>query len=214
MPLNGRSLTILSSYSLWVRYFSIVNIDCSTLHIGCISTYTATHLCRRTSDHTQNAIREVLRALPVFSRRVSACYQHQKKGNYQKRCHVMELCQSFDGWDKVFDKLLKGLEDKAAQVRWIQCYIVIILEWIFSKSRLRTTVRPMIESTPPSDDPSTGLSHFFPLSHPVFDVLFSPHAISICTTQRAADSSECLSSSKSTTWPRRSAGRACSWWWW
>jgi signal recognition particle receptor subunit alpha len=27
------------------------------------------------------------------------------------------FAKAFDGWDKVFDKLLKGLEDKAAQVR-------------------------------------------------------------------------------------------------
>jgi hypothetical protein len=28
-----------------------------------------------------------------------------------------DFAKAFEGWDKVFDKLLKGLEDKAAQVR-------------------------------------------------------------------------------------------------
>lgn len=30
-----------------------------------------------------------------------------------------DFSKAFDGWDKVFDKLLRGLEDKAAQVRYI-----------------------------------------------------------------------------------------------
>ncbi|KAG6917803.1 hypothetical protein DXG01_001075 [Tephrocybe rancida] len=54
------------------------------------------------------------------------------------------FAQAFEGWDAVFDKLLKGLEDRAAQDR---------------KARLRTGVRPTIEaSTPPSDDQSTAPS--------------------------------------------------------
>ncbi|KAG5716288.1 Signal recognition particle receptor subunit alpha [Termitomyces sp. T112] len=54
------------------------------------------------------------------------------------------FAQAFEGWDTVFDKLLKGLEDKAARDR---------------KARLRSTTRPVVEdSTPPSDDQSTAPS--------------------------------------------------------
>lgn len=65
----------------------------------------------------------------------------------------------FEGWDKVFDKLLRGLEDKAA--------LVSLLAQVFladpaqeRKSRLRTAPRqaPPSDSSPPSDDPSTGKS--------------------------------------------------------
>ncbi|KAG6832700.1 hypothetical protein H0H92_012272 [Tricholoma furcatifolium] len=51
------------------------------------------------------------------------------------------FAQAFDGWDAIFDKLLKGLEDRAAQDR---------------KARLRSGPRPTTEeATPPSDDQST-----------------------------------------------------------
>ncbi|EGN96060.1 hypothetical protein SERLA73DRAFT_185575 [Serpula lacrymans var. lacrymans S7.3] len=51
------------------------------------------------------------------------------------------FAKAFEGWDKVFDKLLKGLEDKAAQER---------------KSRFRPTVHaPLADPSPPSDDLST-----------------------------------------------------------
>ncbi|KAG6817088.1 hypothetical protein H0H87_012856 [Tephrocybe sp. NHM501043] len=51
------------------------------------------------------------------------------------------FAQAFEGWDAIFDKLLKGLEDRAAQDR---------------KARLRTGARPALEqSTPPSDDQNT-----------------------------------------------------------
>ncbi|KAF8078117.1 SRP54-type protein [Lyophyllum atratum] len=54
------------------------------------------------------------------------------------------FAKAFEGWDNVFDKLLKGLEDRAAQDR---------------KARLRTVARPPPEeSTPPSDDQSTAPS--------------------------------------------------------
>ncbi|KAL0565357.1 hypothetical protein V5O48_016668 [Marasmius crinis-equi] len=47
---------------------------------------------------------------------------------------------AFEGWDKVFDKVLKGFEDKAALER---------------HQRLRSANRhqPVVDSTPPSDDP-------------------------------------------------------------
>ncbi|KAJ6488614.1 signal recognition particle binding protein [Mycena vitilis] len=44
---------------------------------------------------------------------------------------------AFDGWDKIFDKLLRSLEDKAAQDR---------------KSRLRPVVRPPVEDANPSSE--------------------------------------------------------------
>ncbi|KAG6869087.1 hypothetical protein C0993_003407 [Termitomyces sp. T159_Od127] len=54
------------------------------------------------------------------------------------------FAQAFEGWDAIFDKLLKGLEDKAAQDR---------------KSRLRTAARPAVDNrTPPSDDQDTAIS--------------------------------------------------------
>ncbi|KAF8969901.1 signal recognition particle binding protein [Flammula alnicola] len=52
-----------------------------------------------------------------------------------------DFAKTFERWDVIFDKLLKGLEEKAAQDR---------------KSRLRTTVRPPIETcSPPSDEHDT-----------------------------------------------------------
>jgi signal recognition particle receptor subunit alpha len=64
---------------------------------------------------------------------------------------------AFDGWDKVFDKLLKGLEDKAAQVCLSTFSIEVLLRTTQDrKSRLRPSVRPAVEdSSPPSDDFST-----------------------------------------------------------
>lgn len=51
------------------------------------------------------------------------------------------FAKAFDGWDGVFDKLLKGFEDKAAQER---------------KSRFRPQARSnQVESASPSDDDST-----------------------------------------------------------
>ncbi|PPQ99117.1 hypothetical protein CVT26_014367 [Gymnopilus dilepis] len=51
------------------------------------------------------------------------------------------FAQAFENWEVIFDKLLKGLEERAAQDR---------------KSRLRPTARPTIETiTPPSDDQET-----------------------------------------------------------
>ncbi|PPQ78543.1 hypothetical protein CVT25_011815, partial [Psilocybe cyanescens] len=52
-----------------------------------------------------------------------------------------DFTKTFERWDVLFDKLLKSLEEKAAQDR---------------KSRLRSVVRaPIEDSTPPSDEPDT-----------------------------------------------------------
>ncbi|KAJ7787533.1 Longin-like domain-containing protein, partial [Mycena leptocephala] len=60
------------------------------------------------------------------------------KATIVEAASVFSFADAFDGWDKMFDKLLRSLEDKAAQDR---------------KSRLRPVVRPPIEesSTPPSE---------------------------------------------------------------
>ncbi|OJA09890.1 hypothetical protein AZE42_06755 [Rhizopogon vesiculosus] len=50
------------------------------------------------------------------------------------------FAKAFDGWDGLFDKLLKGFEDKAAQER---------------KSRFRTVSAAPLDYSPPSDDLST-----------------------------------------------------------
>jgi len=51
------------------------------------------------------------------------------------------FAKAFESWDKVFDKVLKGLEDKATQER---------------RSRLKPAAsRSTVETSPPSDDPST-----------------------------------------------------------
>ncbi|KAG1723882.1 signal recognition particle, alpha subunit, N-terminal-domain-containing protein [Suillus lakei] len=50
------------------------------------------------------------------------------------------LAKAFEGWDGVFDKLLKGFEDKAAQER---------------KSRYRPVAPALPDPSPPSDDLST-----------------------------------------------------------
>ncbi|KZT69028.1 signal recognition particle binding protein [Daedalea quercina L-15889] len=51
---------------------------------------------------------------------------------------------AFDSWDDIFDKLLRGLEDKAAQDR---------------RARVGHIPRPTIDPSPPSDDPSTTPLH-------------------------------------------------------
>ncbi|KAH9901259.1 P-loop containing nucleoside triphosphate hydrolase protein [Cubamyces lactineus] len=50
------------------------------------------------------------------------------------------FAKAFDGWDAVFDKLLRGLEDKAAQER---------------RTRSGHVIRPMVEVTPPDEDTNT-----------------------------------------------------------
>ncbi|KAI0807149.1 signal recognition particle binding protein [Fomes fomentarius] len=51
--------------------------------------------------------------------------------------------KAFDGWDAVFDKLLRGLEDKAAQDR---------------RTRVSHSARPAIDVTPPTEDADTAPS--------------------------------------------------------
>ncbi|KZT11431.1 signal recognition particle binding protein [Laetiporus sulphureus 93-53] len=51
-----------------------------------------------------------------------------------------DFAKAFENWDGIFDKLLRGLEDKAAQDR---------------KGRVGKVPRPVIEPSPPSDDLST-----------------------------------------------------------
>ncbi|KAJ7074243.1 signal recognition particle binding protein [Mycena amicta] len=54
---------------------------------------------------------------------------------------ALNFADAFEGWDKIFDKLLRNLEDKAAQDR---------------KSRLRPAVRaPIEDSSPPSEESET-----------------------------------------------------------
>ncbi|KAJ7871436.1 signal recognition particle, alpha subunit, N-terminal-domain-containing protein [Mycena olivaceomarginata] len=64
------------------------------------------------------------------------------KATIVEAASAFSFADAFDGWDKIFDKLLRSLEDKAAQDR---------------KSRLRPVVRPQIEesSTPPSEELET-----------------------------------------------------------
>lgn len=47
---------------------------------------------------------------------------HRKVGEVAS---VMDwnFAMAFDGWDKMFDKLIKGLEDKATQVRSILSFL-------------------------------------------------------------------------------------------
>ncbi|KAF7359352.1 Signal recognition particle binding protein [Mycena sanguinolenta] len=64
------------------------------------------------------------------------------KATVVEAASAFSFADAFDGWDKMFDKLLRSLEDKAAQDR---------------KSRLRPVVRPTVEesSTPPSEELET-----------------------------------------------------------
>ncbi|KAJ6606528.1 signal recognition particle binding protein [Mycena vulgaris] len=63
------------------------------------------------------------------------------KATVVEAASAFSFAEAFDGWDKMFDKLLRSLEDKAAQDR---------------KSRLRPVVRPPVEdSSPPSEDLET-----------------------------------------------------------
>lgn len=40
-----------------------------------------------------------------------------------------DFSKAFEGWDKIFDKLLRGLEDKAAQAIIILAHKVIVLTY-------------------------------------------------------------------------------------
>ncbi|KAJ7470304.1 signal recognition particle binding protein [Mycena latifolia] len=64
------------------------------------------------------------------------------KATVVEAASAFSFAEAFDGWDKMFDKLLKSLEEKAAQDR---------------KSRLRPVVRPppVEDSSPPSEDLET-----------------------------------------------------------
>ncbi|KAJ7273230.1 signal recognition particle binding protein [Mycena rebaudengoi] len=65
------------------------------------------------------------------------------KATVLEAASAFSFTDAFDGWDKIFDKLLRSLEDKAAQDR---------------KSRLRPVGRPPVEdttTTPPSEDSET-----------------------------------------------------------
>ncbi|KAJ6500475.1 signal recognition particle, alpha subunit, N-terminal-domain-containing protein [Mycena sanguinolenta] len=64
------------------------------------------------------------------------------KATVVEAASAFSFADAFDGWDKMFDKLLRSLEDKAAQDR---------------KSRLRPVVRPTVEesSSPPSEESET-----------------------------------------------------------
>ncbi|KAJ6547089.1 signal recognition particle, alpha subunit, N-terminal-domain-containing protein [Mycena capillaripes] len=63
------------------------------------------------------------------------------KATVVEAASAFSFADAFDGWDKMFDKLLRSLEDKAAQDR---------------KSRLRPAVRPSVEdSSPPSEESET-----------------------------------------------------------
>nr|GAT59595.1 signal recognition particle binding protein [Mycena chlorophos] len=60
------------------------------------------------------------------------------KATVVETASALNFADAFEGWDKIFDKLLRNLEDKAAQDR---------------KSRLRPAARaPLEDSTPPSEE--------------------------------------------------------------
>jgi hypothetical protein len=46
------------------------------------------------------------------------------KATIVEAASVFSFADAFDGWDKMFDKLLRSLEDKAAQVRSNFCLIL------------------------------------------------------------------------------------------
>ncbi|KAF7295310.1 Signal recognition particle binding protein [Mycena indigotica] len=64
------------------------------------------------------------------------------KATVVQTASALNFADAFEGWDKIFDKLLRNLEDKAAQDR---------------KSRLRPVVRAPAEesNSPPSEDSET-----------------------------------------------------------
>ncbi|EDR10990.1 uncharacterized protein LACBIDRAFT_316059 [Laccaria bicolor S238N-H82] len=79
---------------------------------------------------------------PFIAAFVASIHAMNAVKNNALQVTLWDFGKAFDGWDRAFDKLLRGFEEKAALDR---------------KSRLRPTTRPAIEElgTPPSDDQST-----------------------------------------------------------
>ncbi|KAH9842844.1 P-loop containing nucleoside triphosphate hydrolase protein [Rhodofomes roseus] len=78
--------------------------------------------------------------LATFVASLHAASTGALSSNASQAAATWNFAKAFDGWDNVFDKLLRGLEDKAAQDR---------------KTRVGHVPRSTVDPSPPSDDPST-----------------------------------------------------------
>lgn len=53
---------------------------------------------------------------PFLATFVASLHALNNKSTSARALQTWDFIKAFEGWDKVFDKILKGLEDKAAQV--------------------------------------------------------------------------------------------------
>lgn len=69
-----------------------------------------------------------------------------------------DFAKAFENWDSIFDKLLRGLEDKSAQVCASVCKPSLFSIYVTQDRRAHLAHAPRsdIDLSPPSDDLSTG----------------------------------------------------------
>ncbi|KAJ2931333.1 hypothetical protein H1R20_g5688, partial [Candolleomyces eurysporus] len=79
---------------------------------------------------------------PFLTAFVASIHTLNSAKNVASQATSWDFAKAFEGWDTIFDKVLRGIEEKAANER---------------KTRWKAPARPAIEelSTPPSDDQST-----------------------------------------------------------
>ncbi|KAI0736938.1 P-loop containing nucleoside triphosphate hydrolase protein [Fomitopsis betulina] len=82
--------------------------------------------------------------LATFVASLHAASSGKLTSNSAQTAATWNFSKAFDGWNDVFDKLLRGLEDKATQER---------------RARVGHVPRPTTDSSPPSEDPSTIPAH-------------------------------------------------------
>jgi signal recognition particle receptor subunit alpha len=111
---------------------------------------------------------------------------------------LWNFAKAFDGWDKVFDKLLRGFEEKAAMVLDL-CTMadVCLLDVQERKSRFRpVTHTEQINLSPPSDDFSTRMLLLLTVSSSLTPIGPSSFRVSRGTPRRTTDFQERPSSQR------------------
>lgn len=65
---------------------------------------------------------------PFLATFVTSLHALNNKSSNARVLQTWDFAKAFEGWDKVFDKVLKGLEDKAAQVRPCHPKILLVIK--------------------------------------------------------------------------------------
>ena len=70
-----------------------------------------------------------------------------------------DFSKALEGWDRVFDKVLRGIEDKASQVNYLSylCFLMYGLTCLTNlfkdrKTKFKPSARIEAPTTPPSDE--------------------------------------------------------------